>query len=233
MNLGDELAIITSVANEDPNTFKRGLIGWCEWSNTQPNLEAIALDPSWDTHRMVAELDDNRVQLLAKILKEIQTMPLKGYQLSFIPDVEPYYIENPAFIETSSGIATVTHTEMIGPSQVIWADYGNGLSHPHQPEDVTVVHPPEQTLDAADTSAPSTTKSRKRRRYPGKGKASGWIETRKTNRKREKPSEYLVYRWQDGDGKHSRYLKGAIAPVVRQMIARGASVAQILERMDQ
>ena len=68
----------------------------------------------------------------------------------------------------------------------------------------------------------------KRKRYPGKGKACGWIETRRTNCKREKPSEYLVYRWQDGEGKHSRYLKKAIAPKVREMIDDGATVSQIL-----
>ena len=215
VNLVEDLAVISSVAQENPDAFKHGLLGWCQWSNTQPGLGAIALNPDWDVNRLIAELDDVRVRLLADMLKEIQTMPLKGYQLSFIPDVEPYYLENPEVIQTASGTATVTRTEMIGPSQIIWADYGNGLEHPHRPEDVNVVHPPEQ-------------KSCKRKRYPGKGKACGWIETRKANRKRQKPSEYWVYRWQDADGKHSRYLKKAKISTVRDMIAKGATVSQIL-----
>ena len=149
-------------------------------------------------------------------------MPLKGYQLSFIPDVEPYYIENPQVIQTASGTATVTRTEIVGRAQVIWADYGSGVEHPHQPEDVT-------PIDSVPTAIGDNAKSGgKRKRYPGKGKACGWIETRRTNRKREKPSEYLVYRWQDEKGKHSRYLKKAIAPKVREMIASGATVSQIL-----
>ena len=103
-------------------------------------------------------------------------MVLKGYQLSLISDIEPYWIENP--------------------------------------------HPPEQP-DRPAQNRPQ------RHRYPGKGKASGWIEQRKTNRQRQKASVYWVYRWQDQDGNHSRYIPMALLDDVRSRIDRGDTIAEI------
>ena len=238
-------------------------------------------------------------------------MTLKGYQLSFVPDVEPYWIESPEMIQTPSGTAKVTRTETIGPSQIIWADYGSGQEHPHQPEDIKVVHPPEQwqvgdkaifnftnppkhtpiltileigetrltienpigtqwtepiqnlkriditgfenaqcisdlpTLKVTTPPLPPpitnsvamlkepTTKSSARKRYPKRGNASGWIETRTANPKRKKPNQYQVYRWETGGKRHSRSLRKAIAPLIETMIRDGEPWSAIVERIEQ
>lgn len=41
--LGDALAVMSSVSQENPEAFRKGLLGWVEWSNIKPELGAIAL----------------------------------------------------------------------------------------------------------------------------------------------------------------------------------------------
>ena len=76
-------------------------------------------------------------------------------------------------------------------------------------------------------------KSSARKRYPKRGKASGWIETRTANPKRKKPSQYQVYRWEAEGKRHSRSLRRAIAPVVEQMINEGEPWRAIVERIEE
>ena len=159
-------------------------------------------------------------------------MTLKGYQLSFVPDVEPYWIENPEMIQTPRGTAKVTCTETIGHSQIIWADYGSGQEHPHQPEDVNVIQN-AQPQDTAVMTTNQTIKSSTRKRYPKRGNASGWIETRTANPKRKKPNQYQVYRWEAGGKRHSRSLRKAIAPLIETMIRDGEPWSAIVERIEQ
>jgi hypothetical protein len=95
--------------------------------------------------------------------------PYRGTQLELFPVPHPKDI-----ITTCSGDATVTRTEQLGLEVVIWADYGNGVEHPHQPQAI-----------------------QKCRRYSRPGHASGWIEERIGNRKRSNPTVSYYYCWQD------------------------------------
>jgi hypothetical protein len=68
-------------------------------------------------------------------------MPLKGKQLSMLPDVTPYWIENlprpGEQITTRAGTATVTRLELMGEEVIFWADYGSRIEHPHGRERAT------------------------------------------------------------------------------------------------
>lgn len=69
-------------------------------------------------------------------------MPLKGVQLSLLPEVVSYAIENPPLpgqkITNRRGrTATVTHLELCGEEVIVWADYGSGISQPHGDEQAT------------------------------------------------------------------------------------------------
>jgi hypothetical protein len=145
---------------------------------------------------------------------------LRGTQLAFSIDVPSYELENPPRrgdrLTTASGIATVTHIEQAGKEQVIWADYGSGISQPHVSEGILSVSPPEQP--------------RRIRRHTPKGKASGWIEERVGNKSRKKPSVSYLYKWEDSEGKHSLYIKAAKVARVREMVyGERRSVAEVLE----
>jgi hypothetical protein len=133
---------------------------------------------------------------------------LRGTQLAFSIDVPSYELENPPRrgdrVLTSAGTATVTHTVLVGREQVIWADYGSGISQPHVSEGILSVSPPEQP--------------RRIRRHTPKGKASGWIEERVGNKNRKTPSVSYLYKWEDSEGKHSLYIKAAKVERVRQMV---------------
>jgi len=241
---------------------------------------------------------------------------LKGYQLSFFPDVQPYWLENPTVgdvLSTTSGEAIVTRTELLdGGECIAWADYGSGVEHPHAPEyrptlkvgdrlqvkqwlygehvwaDAIITTDPDGLVAdwIATTSQGHTVTGRtvvnkwflrncrphflkdegrrmkaegerqkdegkrqnpfssfilhpsalaspsRRRRYPGKGKASGWIEERKGNRKRKNPSISHYYRWEDTGGKHSKYIQVRKVARVQQMIGAGCPVGEILEVLE-
>ena len=96
-----------------------------------------------------------------------------------------------------------------------------------------MTYSPEQPLDKAVVVAASNPKSSARKRYPKRGKASGWIETRTANPKRKKPNQYQVYRWEAEGKRHSRSLRRAIAPLVEQMINEGEPWRAIVERIEQ
>lgn len=67
----------------------------------------------------------------------------------------------------------------------------------------------------------------KRIRYPAQ--ASGWVEERKTNVHRDKPSTYKIYRYQEGANKKSVYLKKDKVHLVLQAIEEGSAVTEVLE----
>jgi len=67
------------------------------------------------------------------------------------------------------------------------------------------------------------------RRRSKKGEASGWIEERQGNRKRKTPSTSYYYGWQDGEGKHKRYIPAAKVHRVQGMIGDRRTVAEILD----
>jgi hypothetical protein len=136
-------------------------------------------------------------------------MTLKGRQLSLI-DVPTYELENPPRkgdrLLTTSGIATVTHIDQAGNEQIFWADYGSGISQPHVSEGILLVSPPEQKL------------ARSRRHIP-KGKACGWIEERRGNKARKKASVSHYYKWDDVEGRGSRYIPAGKVERVREFMS--------------
>ena len=95
---------------------------------------------------------------------------------------------------------------------------------------------PEHTTDSVGVRGDrpnQNPKSSARKRYPKRGKASGWIETRTANPKRKKPNQYQVYRWETEGKRHSRSLRRAIAPLVEQMINEGEPWRAIVERIEE
>jgi hypothetical protein len=148
---------------------------------------------------------------------------LRGTQLAFSIDVPSYELENPPRrgdrLLTSAGTATVTHTALVGREQVIWADYGSGISQPHVSEGILSVSPPEQP--------------RRVRRHTPKGKASGWIEERIGNKSREKPSVSHYYKWDDVKCRGSRYIPAGKVERVKGMVyGECRSVAEVLGVLD-
>jgi hypothetical protein len=134
--------------------------------------------------------------------------PLKRTQLSILVEVPSYALENPPQVgdrlTTSAGIATVTHIDQAGNEAVIWADYGSGIPQPHVSEGIMAVSPPER--------------SPRSRRHTPKGKACGWIEERRGNTKRKTPSVSHYYKWEDVEGRGSRYIPAGKVEWVRVMV---------------
>jgi hypothetical protein len=116
---------------------------------------------------------------------------LKGLQLSFVPDIPPYALQNPSVgeaIATSSGLATVTRTEQAGGERIIFADYGSGIEQPHVSEGI------RQFVEPSEVKAIAP---------------SGWIQTKDgrnlnplyyyTSSPEQQPSEpYEVHVFSDG-----------------------------------
>jgi hypothetical protein len=145
---------------------------------------------------------------------------LRGTQLSLTVKVPTYELENPPRkgdrLTTTSGIATVTHIDQAGSEAVIWADYGSGISQPHVSEGIMAVSPPER--------------SPRSRRHTPKGKACGWIEERQGNKARKKASVSHYYKWDDVEGRGSRYIPAGKVARVREMVyGESRSVAEVLE----
>jgi hypothetical protein len=117
---------------------------------------------------------------------------------------------------TTSGIATVSHIDQAGNEQIFWADYGSGIPQPHVSEGILSVSPPEQKL------------ARSRRHTP-KGKACGWIEERQGNKARKKASVSHYYKWDDAEGRGSRYIPAGKVEQVKEMVyGESRSVAEVL-----
>jgi hypothetical protein len=119
-------------------------------------------------------------------------------------------------ITTCSGTATVTHTETIGREQIIWADYGSGVEHPHIQENLL-------STEQIEARAPA-----KQRRHSRKGEASGWIEERIGNKKRANPTTSYYYCWQEGDCRMKVYVKARKMWKCNQMVESRCSVDEIL-----
>jgi hypothetical protein len=144
---------------------------------------------------------------------------LRGTQLSFSIDVPTYELENPPRkgdrIQTTAGIAVVSHIDQAGNEQIFWADYGSGIPQPHVSEGILSVSPPEQL-------------PRSRRHIP-KGKACGWIEERQGNKARKKASVSYYYKWDDAEGRGSRYIPAGKVERVREMVyGESRTMAEVL-----
>jgi hypothetical protein len=125
---------------------------------------------------------------------------------------------------TTSGIATVTHIDQAGNEQVFWADYGSGIPQPHVSEGILSVSP------SPSESSPPEQKLARSRRHTPKGKACGWIEERQGNKARKKASVSHYYKWDDAEGRGSRYIPAGKVERVREMVyGESRSVAEVLE----
>jgi hypothetical protein len=145
-------------------------------------------------------------------------MTLQGSQLSFLIEVPPYELANPPRvgdrIATTAGSATVTRIDQAGQESIFWADYGSGIPQPHASE-------------AIQSTEPAPSPQRVRRHTP-KGKASGWIETRNGNVKRKRPSVSHFYKWEDVEGRGSRYIPAGKVERVRVVYGERRSVVEVL-----
>lgn len=83
----------------------------------------------------------------------------------------------------------------------------------------TASSPPEQPTESATS---------KTRRHTPKGEASGWIEERTGNKKRQNPSISYYYCWDDTDGRHRRYIPAGKLWRVQQMWESRRSVDEIV-----
>lgn len=119
-------------------------------------------------------------------------------------------------IRTKAGEATVTRTEPAGREQIIWADYGSGVEHPHIQENLS----PTEQVEAK----PAT----KQRRHSRKGEASGWIEERIGNKKRANPTTSYYYCWMEGNQRMKVYVKARKMWKCNQMVEARCSVGEIL-----
>jgi hypothetical protein len=154
-------------------------------------------------------------------------IPLRANQRVILSDVPVYELENPPRrgdrLLTTSGIATVTHIDQAGNEQVFWADYGSGIPQPHVSEGILSVSP------SPSESSPPEQKLARLRRHTPKGKACGWIEERVGNKNRGKPSISFYYKWDDAEGRGSRYVPAGKVERVREMVyGESRSVADVL-----
>jgi len=154
---------------------------------------------------------------------------LQGKQLALVINVPIYELENPPRkgdrFTTTSGIATVTHIQLAGKEQVFWADYGSGIPQPHVSEGILSVLPSPPESSPLEQKSPGRS-----RRHTPKGKACGWIEERVGNKKREKPSVSFYYKWDNVEGRGSRYIPAGKVERVRGMIyGERRSVAEVLK----
>jgi hypothetical protein len=152
-----------------------------------------------------------------------------------LSDVPVYELEFPPRagdrLLTTSGIATVTHIDQAGNEQIFWADYGSGIPQPHVSEGILSVSPspsesspPEQKL-----ARPLRYLRSSARRHTPKGKACGWIEERQGNKARKKASVSFYYKWDDAEGRGSRYIPAGKVERVKEMVyGESRSVVEVL-----
>ena len=135
---------------------------------------------------------------------------LRGMQLALLPEVQPYWLENP------------------GRPSPAPARSGGDAGRPR---------PAQMALELPETSPNvCTTVQGGQRRHSPKGKALGWLKERQGNTKRKKPSVSYFYCWdepvkRDGQAEYQRHqvyvLVRAIARV-QVMIAERQPVGVVL-----
>ena len=134
-------------------------------------------------------------------------MALKGWQLSWLPEVAPDWLENSTACSCSGGD---------GPPP----------SPPKMP-----LEPPETGLNVCTIVQPG------QRRHSAKGKAVGWLKERQGNTQRKNPCTSYFYCWDEPvkkDGqvsyrRHQVYVPKRVFPVVQQMIDQRQAVAVVLK----
>lgn len=67
------------------------------------------------------------------------------------------------------------------------------------------------------------------RQHRPKGSASGWIEERRGNQKRKKPSVSYYYRWDSPEGRVNEYVRANRLTRINQLIAEKRPALEILK----
>lgn len=140
---------------------------------------------------------------------------LKGMQLALLPEVKPYWLENPGHptpAPVRSGGDALPSEQPTSPARMA-------------PE------PPEVVPNVCTIVQPG------KRRHSPKGKAAGWLKERQGNTKREKPTTSYFYCWdepvkRDGQAEYQRhqvYVPVRAIAQVQQLIAERQPVAVVLE----
>ena len=139
-------------------------------------------------------------------------MSLKGMQLALLPEVKPYWLENPAPSIPVSVRSGGDEAQPLSPAQM-------ALERPEEVPNICTVAQPRQ------------------RRHSPKGKAVGWLKERQGNAKRKKPTTSYFYCWdepvrEDGQAEYQRHQVyvpvGAIARV-QEMIEDRLPVGVVLD----
>jgi hypothetical protein len=170
---------------------------------------------------------------------------LQGFQLSLVPQVESYWVEN----ERSSSpeqqfkvgdkvrlrAGQFCHREVVAvEGEIIYIerdryrvqcgshDRWGGWYGEIALERVPVPQPP----------------SKKQRRHSQKGRASGWIEERIANPQRKHPTTCYFYCWtepdQDGQQrKQKQYVQAHLMAAVRSLVEQRQPAAEILQHLNQ
>jgi hypothetical protein len=180
---------------------------------------------------------------------------LQGLQLSALPQVAPYPIQNPPRqrsrfqVRESPPPAPSLHVGVgeafpVGTRVRVLRGCCQGLEstvtaiHPHLKHSIVLEpgkgrFPPDMLervpLPAPDPVQPPSSRHQPKRRYSPKGKATGWIEERQGNKKRKTPSTSHYYCWQDATGKHKRYIKASQVTRVHQMVDQRRPTQEILD----
>ena len=135
---------------------------------------------------------------------------LRGMQLALLPEVQPYWLENPG-----------------RPSPAPVRSGGDAVRSPNSAQ---------MALELPETSPNvCTTVQGGQRRHSPKGKASGWIKERKGNTQRKQATTSYFYCWdepvQDGQAEYQRhqvYVPVRAIAQVQAMIAERQPVAVVL-----
>ena len=137
---------------------------------------------------------------------------LKGMQLALLPEVQPYWLENPGQPQPESFCSGGDEARSPNPAQM-------ALELPEAPPNACTIAQPGQ------------------RRHSPKGKAVGWLKERQGNTKRKKPTTSYFYCWdepvkRDGQAEYQRhqvYVPMRAIARVQAMIAERQPVAVVLD----
>jgi hypothetical protein len=140
---------------------------------------------------------------------------LKGLQLALLPDVKPYWLENPG-----------------RPQPEPFCSGGDKARSPC---------PAQMALELPEAAPNACTIAQDiQRRHSPKGKAVGWIKERQGNTKRKKPTTSYFYCWDEpvkkgGQAEYQRhqvYVPVRAIARVQEMLAERQPVAVVLGEIE-
>lgn len=134
-------------------------------------------------------------------------MSLRGMQLALLPEIKPYWLENPGRPQPELPCSGGDEVQSPGPVQMT-------LELPGVESNICTATQPAQ------------------RRHSPKGKAVGWIKERKGNTRRSNPTTSYYYCWEtpDGDGykRHQVYVPVGVVDEVQRLIDGRQPIEEVL-----